>query len=129
MSLYNTRKENTVLNRLHIGHTYLTHPFIDWGADCIVLLRLYYALLCSKLDYGCVVYGSAHQAIGSDPSSGLAYCIQGFRNISCPKSVHGSTETVPGLLPSKTELIDNVSCLDIAPVSYTHLTLPTMAVV
>ena len=24
----NTRKENTVLNRLHIGHSYLTHSFI-----------------------------------------------------------------------------------------------------
>ena len=24
----NTRKENTVLNRLHIGHFYLTHSFI-----------------------------------------------------------------------------------------------------
>ena len=58
---------------------------------------------------------SCCKAIGSDPSSGVAYCIQGFLHVSCPKSVHGSTETVPGLLPSKTELIDNVSSLDIAP--------------
>ena len=28
MSFCNTRKENTVLNRLHIGHSYLTHSFI-----------------------------------------------------------------------------------------------------
>ena len=27
-SFCNTRKENTVLNRLHIGHSYLTHSFI-----------------------------------------------------------------------------------------------------
>ena len=27
-SFRNTRKENTVLNRLHIGHSYLTHSFI-----------------------------------------------------------------------------------------------------
>ena len=28
LSLYNTRKENTVLNRLHIGHACLTHIFL-----------------------------------------------------------------------------------------------------
>ena len=28
LSFCNTRKENTVLNRLHIGHSYLTHFFI-----------------------------------------------------------------------------------------------------
>ena len=28
LSFWNTRKENTVLNRLRIGHFYLTHPFI-----------------------------------------------------------------------------------------------------
>ena len=28
LSFGNTRKENTVLNRLHIGHSYLTHSFI-----------------------------------------------------------------------------------------------------
>ena len=28
LSFCNTRKENTVLTRLHIGHSYLTHSFI-----------------------------------------------------------------------------------------------------
>ena len=28
LSFCNTRKENTVLNRLHIGHSYLNHRFI-----------------------------------------------------------------------------------------------------
>ena len=28
LSFCNTRKETTVLNRLHIGHSYLTHSFI-----------------------------------------------------------------------------------------------------
>ena len=28
LSFCNKRKENTVLNRLHIGHSYLTHSFI-----------------------------------------------------------------------------------------------------
>ena len=28
LSFCNTRKENTVLNRLHIGHSHLTHSFV-----------------------------------------------------------------------------------------------------
>ena len=39
-----------------VGHT-------DWGADHIVLLRLYCLLVHSKLDYGCIVYGSALRSI------------------------------------------------------------------
>ena len=39
-----------------VGHT-------DWGADRIVLLRLYRSLVHSKLDYGCIVYGSARRSI------------------------------------------------------------------
>ena len=34
-----------------VGHT-------DWGADRIILLCLYRSLVRSKLDYGCIVYGS-----------------------------------------------------------------------
>ena len=69
---------------------------IDWGADRIVLLRLYRGLVRSILDYGCVVYWSARRSIGSDPPSGLAYRVGGFPHISCPKSLRGSTRTVPG---------------------------------
>ena len=39
-----------------VGHT-------DWGADRIILLCLYHVLVCSKLDYGCIVYGSAHRLV------------------------------------------------------------------
>ena len=35
---------------------------MDWGADRKVLLRLYRTLARSKLDYGCIVYGSARQS-------------------------------------------------------------------
>lgn len=35
---------------------------MDWGADRDVLLRLYRALIRSKLDYGCIVYGSARKS-------------------------------------------------------------------
>ena len=31
----------------------------EWGGDRTVLLQLYHALVRSKLDYGCMVYGSA----------------------------------------------------------------------
>ena len=31
----------------------------EWGADKFVLLKLYRSLIRSKLDYGCIVYGSA----------------------------------------------------------------------
>ena len=39
-----------------VGHT-------DWGADHIILLCLYCSLVRSKLDYGCIVYGSARRSI------------------------------------------------------------------
>ena len=39
-----------------VGHT-------DWRADRIVLLRLYRALVRSKLDYGSIVYGSARRLV------------------------------------------------------------------
>jgi len=35
----------------------------DWGADCVTLLSLYRSHVLSKLDYGCVVYGSARQSV------------------------------------------------------------------
>ena len=33
--------------------------YTDWGGDKVVLLRLYRALVRSKLDYSCIVYGAA----------------------------------------------------------------------
>ena len=33
----------------------------EWGADRKVMLRLYRTLIRSKLDYGCIVYGSARK--------------------------------------------------------------------
>ena len=34
----------------------------EWGADQTTLLKLYRSLVRSKLDYGCIVYGSASKA-------------------------------------------------------------------
>ena len=59
-----------------VGHT-------DWGADRIVLLRRYRSLIRSKLDYGCIVYGSARRLILKqlDPihHQGLRIALGAFR--------------------------------------------------
>ena len=51
----------------------------DWGADRTVLLRLYRSLIRSKLDYGCIVYGSARPSYLRmlDPvhNQGLRLCL------------------------------------------------------
>ena len=56
---------------------------MDWGADRRVLLRLYRCLICSKLDYGCIVYGSALKSYirQLDPvqNQGLKICLGAFR--------------------------------------------------
>ena len=59
-----------------VGHT-------DWGANRIVLLRLYRWLVRSKLDYGCTMYGSARRSILKqlDPihHQGLRIALGAFR--------------------------------------------------
>jgi len=45
----------------------------DWGADCATLLKLYRSHVRWKLDYGCVVYGSARQ------NAALRTCRGAFR--------------------------------------------------
>jgi hypothetical protein len=34
----------------------------DWGANCATLLKLYRSHIRSKLEYGCIVYGSARES-------------------------------------------------------------------
>ena len=55
----------------------------EWGADRKVILRLYRSLVRSKLDYGCIVYGSAHtsylQMLDPIHNLGLRLCIGAFR--------------------------------------------------
>ena len=59
-----------------VGHT-------DWGADRKVLLQLYQALVRSKLDYGCIVYGSSAKSNLEmlDPihNAGLRLALGAFR--------------------------------------------------
>eukprot|EP00916_Digyalum_oweni_P019426 GHVL01032319.1.p1 GENE.GHVL01032319.1~~GHVL01032319.1.p1 ORF type:complete len:920 (-),score=34.35 GHVL01032319.1:223-2982(-) len=55
----------------------------DWGADRTVLLRLYRALIRSKLDYGCVVYGGAAKSnlrlLDTIHHQGIRLCLGAFR--------------------------------------------------
>ena len=53
-------------NSLNINKI-LSHT--DWGAGKRVLLRLYRALVRSKLDYGCIIYRNASENIGRDSQS------------------------------------------------------------
>ena len=55
----------------------------EWEADRKVMLRLYRSLVRSKLDYGCIVYGSARKSYLQmlDPihNQGLRLCLGAFR--------------------------------------------------
>ena len=56
---------------------------MDWGADRNVLLRLYRTLVRSKLDYGCIVYGSARKSylrkLDAIHNQGLRLALGAFR--------------------------------------------------
>ncbi|PVD27480.1 hypothetical protein C0Q70_12641 [Pomacea canaliculata] len=56
---------------------------VSWGADRTVLLRLYRALVRSKLDYGSIIYGSVRESYLKilDPihHQGLRICLGAFR--------------------------------------------------
>lgn len=55
----------------------------SWGADTKSMLRIYKALIRSKLDYGCAIYGSARKSVLQvlDPihHQGLRLCTGAFR--------------------------------------------------
>ena len=55
----------------------------EWGADKFVLLKLYRSLVRSKLDYGCVVYGSARpsylKVLNTIHHQGLRLALGAFR--------------------------------------------------
>ncbi|GFX91972.1 putative RNA-directed DNA polymerase from transposon X-element [Trichonephila clavipes] len=55
--LYLRKKSERSLNILKVLSNTL------WGADRISLLQVYQALILSRLDYGCVVYGSARVSV------------------------------------------------------------------
>ena len=55
----------------------------DWGADRTILLQLYGALVRSKLDYGCMIYGSARPSyikmLEPIQNQGLRLCLGAFQ--------------------------------------------------
>ena len=56
----------------------------EWGADRTKLLKLYRSLVRSKLDYGCIVYGSAFKTALAMPdpvqNQGLRLSLGAFRS-------------------------------------------------
>ena len=54
-----------------------------WGADKTTLVHLYRSLVRSKLDYGCIIYGSARtsysKALDAVHHQGLWLCLGAFR--------------------------------------------------
>jgi ribonuclease HI len=70
----------------------------DWGADSATLLRLYRALVRSKLDYGCIIYGSARksylQPLDRVQNLALRICLGAFRTTPIP-SLHVEAHEMP----------------------------------
>ena len=75
--MYIKNKCKKALNLLRV----LSHT--EWGGDKETLLKLYRSLVRSKLDYGCIVYGSARKSYIErlDPihNQGLRLCLGAFR--------------------------------------------------
>jgi len=71
---------------------------MDWGADRKVLLRLYRSLIRSKLDYGCIVYGSARKSylkkLETIQNQALRICLGAFRTSPIP-SLHVEADELP----------------------------------
>ena len=70
----------------------------DWGADRDTKLMLYRALIRSKLDYGCIVYGSARRSylniLEPVQNQGLRLCLNAFRT-SPSDSLHVEANEQP----------------------------------
>ena len=60
-----------------------------WGADRKVLLRLYRALIRSKLDYGCIVYTVIYKAIGHCSQSRLTIMFRSVSHITSIQFIRG----------------------------------------
>jgi len=56
---YLKNKSTKALNLIHVV-AHIAHT--SWGTDQDTLLLLYTSLIRSKLDYGCIIYGSARSS-------------------------------------------------------------------
>ena len=63
----------------------------DWGGDKKSLLNLYRSLIRSKLDYGCIIYGSARKSylkkLDTIHHQGLRLALGSFPYVTCPKFI------------------------------------------
>ena len=70
----------------------------DWGADSTTLLKLYRSVVRSKLDYGCIVYGSAResylQGLDRVQNAALRVCLGAYRT-SPISSLHVEANELP----------------------------------
>ena len=70
----------------------------DWGADTDTLLRLYRSHIRSKLDYGCIIYGSARrsylESLDRVQNQALRICLGAFRT-SPITSLHIEANEMP----------------------------------
>ena len=84
----------------------------DWGADRNVLLRLYRSLIRSKLDYGCIVYGSARksylQMLDTIHHQGLRLALGAFRTSPVESILAEANE--PSLYLRREKLALNFIC-------------------
>ena len=82
----------------------------DWGASTKTLLRLYRALVRSKLDYGCVVYRNASdtdlKALDVIHNQGLRLCLGAFKS-SPVESLYVEANELP-LRERRQELLDEI---------------------
>ena len=70
----------------------------DWGADSTTLLKLYRTHVRSKIDFGCVVYGSARpsalESLDRVQNAALRTCLGAFRTSPIP-SLHVEAGELP----------------------------------
>ena len=71
---------------------------MDWGADCTTLLKLYRSHIRPKLDFGCIVYGSARpsalESLDRVQNAALRTCLGAFRT-SPVSSLHVEAGELP----------------------------------
>ena len=70
----------------------------DWGADGATLLEIYWSHIRSKLDFGCVVHGSARpsvlESLDRVQNAALRTCLGAFRTSPIP-SLHVEAGELP----------------------------------
>jgi hypothetical protein len=76
----------------------------DWGVDSTTLLRLYRSVVRSKLDYGCVMYGSARASylinLDQVQNAALPLCLRAFQTRPA-SSLHVEAKELPLRLRSQ----------------------------